>query len=71
MCGRFNLIATPDEIIRHFQLQKLPPYQSSYNITPAQKILNIVELENKSLKAVNLFWGWCLLGPKTAKIATT
>lgn len=57
MCGRFNLIATPDEIIRHFQLQKLPPYQSSYNITPAQKILNIVELENKSLKAVNLFWG--------------
>jgi putative SOS response-associated peptidase YedK len=57
MCGRFNLIAKPDDIIRHFQLQKLPRYQPSYNITPAQKILSIVELEDNSLKAVNLFWG--------------
>ena len=57
MCGRFNLIAKPDDIIGHFQLQKLPRYQPSYNIAPAQKILTVVELEDKSLKAVNLFWG--------------
>lgn len=64
MCGRFNLIAKPDDIIGHFQLPKLPRYQPSYNIAPAQKILNIVELEDKSLKAVNLFWG---LVPSWAK----
>jgi len=57
MCGRFNLTATPEEIAEHFQLQRPPRYQPSYNITPAQKILSIVELEDKSLKAVNLYWG--------------
>jgi putative SOS response-associated peptidase YedK len=64
MCGRFNLIAKADELIGHFQLQKLPRYQPSYNIPPGQKILCIVELEDKSLKAVNLFWG---LVPSWAK----
>lgn len=57
MCGRFSLTATPEAIAEHFHLQRLPRYQPSYNITPAQKILCIVELEDKSLKAVNLFWG--------------
>ena len=57
MCGRFNLIAKPDEISEHFHLQKLPAYQPSYNITPASRILNIVQLDDQSLKAVNLFWG--------------
>jgi putative SOS response-associated peptidase YedK len=64
MCGRFNLTATPEVIAEHFQLQRLPRYQPSYNITPAQKVLSIVELEDKSLKAVNLFWG---LVPSWAK----
>jgi putative SOS response-associated peptidase YedK len=64
MCGRFNLIAKSDDIIEHFQLQKLPRYQPSYNIAPAQKILNIVQLDDQSLKAVNLFWG---LVPSWAK----
>jgi len=57
MCGRFNLIAKADDIIGHFQLQKLPRYQPSYNIAPGQKILTVVGLDDKSLKAVNLFWG--------------
>jgi len=64
MCGRFNLIAKSDDIIEHFQLQKLPRYQPSYNIAPATKILNIVQLDDQSLKAVNLFWG---LVPSWAK----
>lgn len=64
MCGRFNLTATPESIIEHFQLLRLPHYQPSYNIPPAQKILTIVELEDKSRKAVNLFWG---LVPSWAK----
>jgi len=64
MCGRFNLTATPETIAEHFQLQRQPRYQPSYNITPAQKILSIVELDDKSLKAVNLFWG---LVPSWAK----
>ncbi len=32
-------------------------FQPSYNIAPSQKILNIVELDDGSRKAVNLFWG--------------
>lgn len=57
MCGRYNLIATPESIAEHFQLPRLPRFQPSYNITPAQKILCIVELDDQSLKSVNLFWG--------------
>lgn len=57
MCGRFQLTASPEEIAEHFHLSCLPKYQPSYNIAPARKILCIVELEDKSLKAVNLFWG--------------
>jgi putative SOS response-associated peptidase YedK len=57
MCGRFQLTASPEAIAEHFQLSRLPKYQPCFNITPARKILCIVELEDKSLKAVNLFWG--------------
>lgn len=57
MCGRFNLTATPESIREHFELQRKPKFVPSYNICPAQKILCIVELEDKSLKSVNLFWG--------------
>ncbi len=64
MCGRFNLTATPEAIAEHFHLQRPPRFQASYNITPAQKILSIVELEDTSLKAVHLFWG---LVPSWAK----
>jgi len=64
MCGRFNLTATPEVISEHFHLQRLPRFQPSYNITPAQKVLSIVKLEDKSLKAVNIFWG---LVPSWAK----
>lgn len=64
MCGRYNLTATAEELIAHFQLQRPVKFQSSYNIAPAQKILNIVELDDQSLKAVNLFWG---LVPSWAK----
>ena len=57
MCRRLNLTASPASIVEHFQLHRQPNFQSSYNIAPAQKILNIVELEDKSRMAVNLFWG--------------
>ncbi|WP_347990097.1 SOS response-associated peptidase [Methylomonas sp. AM2-LC] len=67
MCGRFNLTATPESIAEHFQLPRLPRFEKSYNITPEQKILCIVELEDKSLKAVNLFWGLVPSWSKDAK----
>ncbi|QPK62567.1 SOS response-associated peptidase family protein [Methylomonas sp. LL1] len=66
MCGRYQLTATPESIVDHFQLQRPPRFQSSYNIAPAQKILTIVELDDHSRKAVNLFWG---LVPSWAKDA--
>lgn len=67
MCGRFNLIATSDTIIEHFRLKRLPNYRTDYNIPPGQKILNIVELEDGSRKAVYLHWG---LIPSWSKDAT-
>ena len=57
MCGRFQLTAAPEDIAEHFQLSRLPRYQPSYNVTPGRKILCLVELDDHSLKAVNLFWG--------------
>jgi len=57
MCGRYNLIAKPEQLIEHFKLQRLRKYESSYNIAPGQKILTIVRLEDSSYKAVNLWWG--------------
>lgn len=50
--------------MEHFQLLRQVRFQPSYNIAPARKILNIVELENGSRKAINLFWG---LVPSWAK----
>ncbi len=45
MCGRYNLTASSDAIVKHFQLLGPARFLPSYNIAPAQKILNIVELE--------------------------
>ena len=64
MCGRFNLTASPETIAEHFQLLQAPKYEPSFNIAPARKILCIVQLDDQSLKAVNLFWG---LVPSWAK----
>lgn len=69
MCGRYSLIATPEQLIAHFRLQRLPRYQPHFNIAPAQKILTVVELENASLKAVNLYWGLVPSWAKDRKIS--
>lgn len=57
MCGRYNLIATGQQIMDHFGLPSLPAQDPDYNIPPGQKILAIVQLEDGSSKAVNLHWG--------------
>ncbi len=70
MCGRYNLTASSDAIVKHFQLLGPARFLPSYNIAPAQKILNIVELEDHSKKKPSICFGvWCLRGPKTAKTA--
>ncbi len=57
MCGRFNLTATPEQVIETFKLHRLPRYEISYNIPPGQKILTVVQLDDGSYKAVYLVWG--------------
>lgn len=64
MCGRYLLTTTPETLAEHFQLLRPPRFQASYNIAPARKILTLVELDDRSRKAVNLFWG---LVPSWAK----
>lgn len=57
MCGRFNLIATGQQIMDHFRLLSLPAHNPDYNIPPGQKILAVVQMEDGSNGAVNLHWG--------------
>lgn len=57
MCGRYNLIATVQQIMDHFGLLSLPAHKPDYNIPPGQKILAVVQLEDGSNRAVNLYWG--------------
>lgn len=57
MCGRYNLIATGQQIMDHFRLLSLPVHKPDYNIPPGQKILAVVQLEDGSNGAVNLHWG--------------
>ena len=57
MCGRYNLLAGSEHLIEHFKLQRLLKYESSYNISPGQKILTVVQLADNSYKAVHLWWG--------------
>ena len=57
MCGRYNLIATGQQIMDHFRLLSLPAHNPDYNIPPGQKILAVVQLEDGSDRAVNLHWG--------------
>ena len=57
MCGRYNLVAKPEELVETFQLHRLLRYEASYNIPPGQKILTVVQLDDGSYKAVYLYWG--------------
>jgi putative SOS response-associated peptidase YedK len=70
MCGRFNLIATKPQIMEHFSLKRLSDYQPDYNISPGQKILVVVRLEDGSNKAVNLHWGLIPSWSKDLKISS-
>lgn len=57
MCGRYNLIATAQQIRDHFSLPSLPAHNPDYNIPPGQNILAVVQTEDGSGRAVNLYWG--------------
>jgi putative SOS response-associated peptidase YedK len=57
MCGRFNLLVTPEQLRETFGLDSAPGYKISYNIAPGQKILGIVQPEQNDFIAVGLDWG--------------
>ncbi len=57
MCGRYNLIATGQQLMEHFRLLSLPVHRPDYNIPPGQQIIAIVQLDDGSNRAVNLHWG--------------
>jgi putative SOS response-associated peptidase YedK len=68
MCGRFNMLATPEQLMHKFGLEQLPGYKLSYNIAPGQKILGIVQPSDNSLMAVTLDWGLVPSWAKDSKI---
>ncbi|MEO1881484.1 MAG: SOS response-associated peptidase [Methylococcales bacterium] len=69
MCGRFHLIATPEQLIENFRLQRLPRYACSYNIPPGQKVLTVVQRADSSYKAAYLHWGLIPHWAKDRKIS--
>lgn len=68
MCGRFNMLATPEQLIETFGLESVPGYKISYNIAPGQKILGIVQPDRNGLSAVSLDWGLVPSWAKDSKI---
>ena len=75
MCGRFNLTATPEQVIETFKLQSLFDFQASYNITPGQEIVVIVSSDgftggNEFTQAVSLRWGLVPSWAKDSKISS-
>ncbi|TAN66748.1 MAG: SOS response-associated peptidase [Methylobacter sp.] len=70
MCGRYNLIATGQQIMDHFKLLSVPAHKPDYNIPPGQKILAIVQLEDGSNRIVNLHWGLIPSWSKDSKISS-
>jgi len=68
MCGRFNLLATPEQLLETFALEQVPGYRISYNIAPGQKILGIVRPDRNELRAVSLDWGLVPSWAKDSKI---
>lgn len=68
MCGRYSLITDAEKLAEHLRVLRQIRFQPSYNIAPSQKILNIVELDDGSRKAVNLFWGLVPSWSKDSKI---
>jgi len=70
MCGRYNLIATGQQIMDHFGLLSLPALKPDYNIPPGQKILAVVQMEDGNNRAVNLHWGLIPSWSKDRSIAS-
>ena len=75
MCGRFNLTATPEQIIETFKLPGLFDFQASYNITPGQEIIAIVSSDgshrgNEVNQAVSFMWGLVPSWAKDRKISS-
>lgn len=68
MCGRFNMLATPDQLMPAFDLDQVPGYKISYNIAPGQKILGIVQADRNGFSAVSLDWGLVPSWAKDSKI---
>lgn len=78
MCGRFNLTATPGQIMDAFSLSAVPDIRPNYNITPGSDILAIVPVpeqisvvkDNDYAQAVFLFWGLIPSWAKDRKISS-
>jgi putative SOS response-associated peptidase YedK len=64
MCGRFLLLATPEDVAEFLGLMELEDFPPRYNIAPTQPVLVIVEGEQQELgsnlpqrQAVLVRWG--------------
>ncbi|SON54732.1 hypothetical protein HDIA_1191 [Hartmannibacter diazotrophicus] len=61
MCGRFTLIATPDEVRRYFRYDEQPNFPPRYNIAPTQPIAVVIagkETTHFRLMRWGLIPGW-------------
>jgi putative SOS response-associated peptidase YedK len=65
MCGRFALLALPEEVQEAYALMELEDFPARYNIAPTQPILAVIEGERPepgsnlpARRALLLRWGF-------------
>lgn len=64
MCGRYNLIASPQKVMKQFSLPFVPEYRIDYNINPGGNVLAI----RHDSEAVLLHWGFIPFWAKEKKL---
>jgi len=59
MCGRFSLLASPEELCNIFGMDALGAFPPRYNIAPTQPILTVGVGPNAVREAQLVRWGPC------------
>lgn len=57
MCGRYSLTATPEELVKLFELSQLDGFPPRYNIAPTQPILMVTVGPANNIIAPLVRWG--------------
>jgi len=66
LCGRFTRAATPDELVREFDLESSPAIKPGYNIAPSQSIADVTVNPHTGRSGLRVVM-WTLIAPDAAR----